>query len=113
MTYLDEFSVDHWDEEKDGVLNQSNIEQKLTKKYGHRCNFVPVVEKGTYLPDHTHEMTKADAVLKGELELTIVDGTTKERKPFVLKDGDILYLPANTIHSARAITECAFYDSFV
>jgi ribosomal protein L16 Arg81 hydroxylase len=35
-----------------------------------------------------------------------------KKTKFLLKDGDILYMPPGTLHKARVLTDTIFYDSY-
>jgi hypothetical protein len=52
-------------------------------------------------------VNKADAILKGRLEMILIDDQKNKRK-FVLEDADIFYLGARVVSDS----ECIFYDSF-
>lgn len=64
------------------------------------------VEKGALLPEHSHVNEQSSQVTEGEFELTI-DGHTE-----VYKQGEVATIPANSIHSGRAITQCKITDVF-
>jgi len=70
-----------------------------------RVDFAP----GAAFPRHTHPGEEIINVLEGSLEYE-VDG----KPPVTLKAGDVLFIPAGTIHSARNVgsgdgTELATY----
>ena len=52
---------------------------------------------GTTAPRHTHPGEEIIYVLEGTWEYTV------EGKPVTLKAGDVLFIPAGTIHSARNV----------
>ena len=106
------YKLDKWNSSTDGELNAQNMESKLKSKYGHRCYKYKLPAEWT-IGYHTHEETKADAILQGTMEMTIKTSENEENK-FILEAGDILYLPANTVHKAKVTSEkeCIFYDSF-
>lgn len=52
---------------------------------------------GTYFPDHTHSVDKADAVVSGTFEIILPTGRA------VLRPGDCIKVPKGTLHSARVI----------
>jgi len=58
--------------------------------------------KGHYLEDHAHEEDKIDAILCGELEVGIFG------EKVILKAGDYIEIPQNTVHSARVIGDEKF-----
>ncbi len=53
---------------------------------------------GTTAPKHTHPGEEIIYVLEGTWEYTV-----EGRPPLTLKAGDVLFIPAGTIHSARNI----------
>ena len=62
--------------------------------------------KDAVLPLHHHFHEQLSNLISGELEMT-VDGKTK-----ICKAGDIVVLPSNVPHSARALTDCYVIDIF-
>ena len=56
------------------------------------------LEPGTTAPRHSHPGEEIIYVLEGTWEYTL-DG----RPPVTLKAGDVLFIPAGTIHSARNV----------
>jgi quercetin dioxygenase-like cupin family protein len=63
-------------------------------------------DPGGYVPEHQHPHEQAGYVVRGELVLTVA-GT-----PITLRPGDGYVVPSNTLHSARALTECVVIDVF-
>ena len=49
-----------------------------------------------------------DAVLSGQIEFKAGKSKTK----YTFTSGDILFLPANTVHSAKAITASEAYNTY-
>ena len=87
--------IEHWDETKDGVLNATNMVNKLEKD-GYSCSqytFTP----GTYFPDHSHDVSKKDAIVTGEFQFTM------NGKTIVLHPGDTVEVPKGTIHNAEVV----------
>ena len=64
------------------------------------------VLKGSILPEHHHIHEQITNVISGELEMT-VDGKTR-----VCRAGDVIAIPSNVPHSARALTDCKLVDVF-
>ncbi len=64
------------------------------------------IEEGAVLPEHHHEHEQVTTIIRGELEMTVA-GETQSCKP-----GDMILIPSNTPHSARAITACVVMDVF-
>ena len=54
------------------------------------------LEPGTTAPRHTHPGDEIIYVLEGTWEYTV-----EGKPPMTLKAGDVLFIPAGTIHSAR------------
>ena len=88
--------VEHWNENW-GVLNEQNMKKKLEND-----GFLVVVYTylpGTYFPEHTHSIDKIDTVISGQFRMTAMG------KKFILGPGDMLLVPANTVHTAEVIGE--------
>jgi quercetin dioxygenase-like cupin family protein len=64
------------------------------------------VAKGAVLPEHKHHHEQVVNMLEGELEIT-AGGVTH-----LLRAGDILPIPGNTLHSGRAHTDVKVLDVF-
>lgn len=58
------------------------------------------------LPEHAHIHEQTTQVLEGQLELTI-DGESQ-----ILNPGQIITIPSNILHSAKALTNCKVTDVF-
>src|SRR6202158_6434607 len=56
------------------------------------------LEPGTTAPRHTHPGEEIIYVLEGTWEYTV-----EGKPPVTLKAGDVLFIPAGTIHSARNV----------
>ena len=87
--------VERWDEARWGTLNEANMRRKLeTKGYTvSRYTYPP----GTCFPDHQHAIAKVDTVLKGRFRLRMRGAAV------VLEPGDMIAVPANTVHSAEVL----------
>lgn len=64
------------------------------------------IEKGSKLPEHSHEHEQITQVLSGKLELTI------EGESHMLEAGLAAIIPPNANHSGLAITDCYVMDVF-
>jgi quercetin dioxygenase-like cupin family protein len=64
------------------------------------------IEEGAILPEHFHVHEQVTNMIEGQLEMT-VNGDTK-----VCSGGDMVVIPSNVPHSARAITACKLIDVF-
>lgn len=54
------------------------------------------IEPGVAFPDHTHPGEEIIYVLEGTLEYAVAG-----KPPVTLKAGDVLFIPAGTVHAAR------------
>jgi quercetin dioxygenase-like cupin family protein len=57
---------------------------------------VVALQPGATAPAHSHPGEEIIYVLDGQLEYTV-----EEKAPAVLKAGDVLFIPAGVVHSAR------------
>lgn len=64
------------------------------------------LEPDAAVPEHGHPHEQVVNVLAGTLELT-VDGERMRLRP-----GDVVVVPANAVHAARALTFCRVLDVF-
>ena len=90
-------AIEHWNAATDGVLNAANMMKKL-KKQGYNCTqytFTP----GTYFPDHSHNVSKKDAIVAGVFQFTMLGKTV------VLHPGDTVEVPKGTVHNAEVVGE--------
>lgn len=87
--------IEHWNEEADGEMTESAMQQKLESKGYTVTRYV--YPPGTYFPDHTHELDKIDGVLSGQFMMRM-DGET-----VILEAGDTLEVPHGTVHSAEVV----------
>jgi quercetin dioxygenase-like cupin family protein len=86
--------IEHWDESWGG-LSEENMKRRLEAE-GYRViryDYPP----GTRFPDHTHPFDKKDAVLSGQFLIRALG------QEFLLGPGDMLEVPAGTLHSAEVI----------
>ncbi|MCS4538748.1 MAG: cupin domain-containing protein [Thaumarchaeota archaeon] len=86
--------IEHWDK-KWGEMNERNM-RKVIESRGYSV-VKYVYPPGTYFPDHEHAFDKMDTVLKGKFKIEALG------KRFVLKAGDMLYVPAGLIHNAEVL----------
>ncbi|XP_061188046.1 uncharacterized protein LOC133196128 [Saccostrea echinata] len=102
-----DLKIEKWNQEKDGDLTQSNMEQKL-RKQGYkfvRYDFPP----GINFPDHTHGVSKKDAILKGKMKFSMYGQTV------ILGPGDMIQVPKDRIHNASVVGNdfLVFYDATI
>ena len=64
------------------------------------------VKKGAQVPEHAHHHEQMMQVLEGRFEFTL-EGLCKEYGV-----GEIVVIPPNHKHSARALTDCKIMDIF-
>ncbi|MCA9740584.1 cupin domain-containing protein [candidate division KSB1 bacterium] len=64
------------------------------------------IKAGSPFPEHSHPHEQISNVVEGRFELT-VDGETR-----VLEPGTVAVIPANAVHSGRAISDCRIIDVF-
>jgi quercetin dioxygenase-like cupin family protein len=83
----------------DGPLSEKRL-MRLMELEGFDV-LVYTYRPGTFFTEHEHAQEKCDAVLEGVLRVT-ADGQT-----FDLRNGDRLYVPAGTRHTAQVIGEKA------
>ncbi|KAK7487810.1 hypothetical protein BaRGS_00020951 [Batillaria attramentaria] len=98
-------NIDKWDPSQDGALNEGNMKRKLEKQ-GYRY-IMYTFNPGTDFPDHTHAVSKKDAVLTGRFEFGMYGHTV------VLEPGDMVEVPKNTVHNARVVgrEDVVFFDA--
>ena len=85
----------HWDQIKDGPLNEKKMTEKL-ESLGYavaRYTYPP----GTLFPEHTHNIDKIDGVLAGRFKMTM------EGQSVILEAGDYLEVPKGTVHRAEVM----------
>lgn len=78
-----------------GELNESNMRKKLEQEGFSVIAYT--YSPGTYFPEHSHSVDKKDTVLSGKFRMTALGSE------FVLGPGDMLLVPAGTIHTAEVI----------
>jgi quercetin dioxygenase-like cupin family protein len=87
--------IDHWDESRDGVLNEANMSDKLedqgysVSRYGY--------PPGTFFPEHEHAVDKIIGVLAGRLRITLRGGEA------IMEPGDCLSVPRGAMHSVEVV----------
>lgn len=97
--------IEKWNSDVDGELNAENMEKKLHLQgynFTQYC-FAP----GTNFPDHTHEVSKKDAIISGQFQFGMYGQTV------ILEPGDIVEVPRRTVHNACVVGKqsVTFYDS--
>lgn len=87
--------VDKWDERRWGKLTEENMRRKLEFEGYSVTRYV--YPSRTIFPDHSHSVDKKDAVLSGKFKIEAAG------RSFLLEAGDMLPVPAGTIHNAKVI----------
>jgi len=88
--------VEHW-EAAWGPLSEAAMRKRLEAE-GY-CVSRYTYPPGTYFSEHTHEVDKKDTVLRGRLKIGAED------RKFVLEPGDMVEIPAGTVHTAEVVGE--------
>lgn len=88
--------VEHWQEEW-GPLSEAAIRKRLEAE-GYSVNRY-TYPPGRYFSEHTHAVDKKDTVLRGRLKIGA------EGCEVVLQAGDMIELPAGTVHTAEVVGE--------
>jgi quercetin dioxygenase-like cupin family protein len=100
-------SFHHWTD-----VPQEQLKPDLSRRLvtGERVMVAQVeLQRGCIVPQHAHVHEQISYVLDGRLELT-VGGETAET--YELAAGDILVIPSNIPHSARALEDTRVVDVF-
>ena len=87
--------IEPWDESKWGTLNEDNMRRKLMAEGYSVARYV--YTKGTVFSDHIHSVDKKDAVIDGELLITMGG------EEFLLRAGDSIEVPRDVVHSAQVV----------
>jgi len=66
--------------------------------------------KGCEVPSHRHENEQFACVLSGALEFVLGEGDAAET--LVVSGGEVLHLPSNLPHAARALEDSLVLDVF-
>ena len=77
-------------------MSEENLRRKLIED-GYPSVFCYTYPRGTVFEEHTHPVDKKDAVLEGEFAITI------EGEEFLLRAGDMIEVPSNTVHRAEVM----------
>ncbi|XP_005112365.1 uncharacterized protein LOC101863317 [Aplysia californica] len=98
-------NLQKWDESSDGRLTNANMKKKLESMGYRTCRYM--FSPGTDFPDHTHNITKMDAITSGRFQMGMYGQT------LVMEPGDILEVPKNTVHNAKVVgsEDVTFFDS--
>lgn len=86
--------VEHWQKEW-GPLSEAAMRRRLEAEGYSVSRYV--YSPGTQFPEHTHGVDKKDTVLRGRLKIGA------EGKEVVLEPGDMIEIPAGTVHTAEVV----------
>lgn len=91
----DQLVIEHWDSSKDGELTAANMQSKLEKE-GYQC-VQYTFSAGTIFADHTHCVSKKDAIVSGEFQFGMYGKTV------LLRAGDTIEVPKGVVHNASVV----------
>ena len=97
--------VEKWNTEIDGEVSEKNMEKKLSRQ---GYNFIKYTfPPGMDFPDHTHNVSKKDAIVSGRFQFSMYGETV------VLEAGDMVEVPKHVVHNAAVVgsARVVFYDS--
>ena len=87
--------LEKWDEKRWGKLTEANMRRKLEFEGYSVTRYV--YPSRTIFPNHSHNVDKKDAVISGKFKIEA------EGQSFLLEAGDMLPVPAGTVHNAKVI----------
>ena len=102
---MSKLKLEKWDEKVDGTLCVENMRKKLSRQGYHATEYE--FQPGTVFPDHTHSYSKKDSIITGRFQFTMYGETA------ILEPGDMMEVPANTVHSAAVVgnQSVLFFDA--
>lgn len=71
-----------------------------------------VLHPGFSMPEHSHEMEQVAVVLSGRCTFGVNGEGTEDYEEIHLEAGEVLVLPPNCPHTARAEEQCEMIDIF-
>jgi quercetin dioxygenase-like cupin family protein len=87
--------LEKWDEKRWGKLSEANMRKKLEFQGYAVTRYV--YPSRTIFPEHSHSVDKKDAIVSGKFMIEA------NGRSFLLEAGDMLAVPAGTIHNAKVI----------
>lgn len=87
--------VERWNPVKDGIFSEKAFRRKLENKGYQVTRFV--YQRGSYFPEHTHNVDRIEAVVSGHFRLVTSENQVN------LGAGDFVLLLRGTTHSAEVI----------
>jgi unsaturated pyranuronate lyase len=96
-----------WDQVPREELNERLARRLIT---GDRVMLAHVyLKKGCVVPKHSHENEQFTYILEGALQFRVGDDGARE---IVVRAGEVLHLPGNVPHEARALEDTLDVDVF-
>ncbi len=96
-----------WDELPREVLHERLARRLIT---GDRVMLAHVyLKKGCVVPRHAHENEQFTYILEGALEFLVGEDGARE---IVVREGEVLHVPGNVPHEARALEDTLDVDVF-
>ena len=90
-------------------IGQREIQKGFKGRFCHTNSFTIAfweIDKDAILPEHSHIHEQTTQVIEGKLEMVI--GNIHS----IMEPGMIANIPANVIHSGKALTNCKVTDVF-
>ena len=88
--------VEHW-QATWGTLSEAAMRKRLEAEGYSVSRYT--YPQGTYFSEHTHAVDKKDTALRGRLKIGA------EGREVVLEAGDMIEIPAGTVHTAEVVGE--------
>lgn len=70
------------------------------------------LQKGCFVPSHTHANEQFVCIMKGRLHFVLNEGSRMPREEITVSEGEVLHLPPNVPHSAEALEDTLVLDVF-
>jgi quercetin dioxygenase-like cupin family protein len=70
------------------------------------------LQKGCFVPGHSHANEQFVCVMKGRLHFVLNEGSPCPRSEVTVSAGEVLHLPPNVPHSAEALEDTIVLDVF-
>lgn len=110
MATLQQARVLKWND-----LKEDRPMDKITRKriIGEKMMISRVtLERGFHVPAHSHENEQFAVVLEGEMEFGLDGEGGPDTKRVIVKAGEVLQIPSNVRHSAKALKDTIILDLF-
>lgn len=97
-------TVYRWKEIPEEQLNPLLTRKMIT---GERVMLAHIIlKKGSVVPAHKHENEQVTYILSGSLKFEV------NGRDIILREGDVLHIPSNVVHSAVALEDTLDLDVF-